>query len=228
MTSRTSISVYILSIVISLTMLLAPIEAQAQKREKQEKDSVAFFRGFAVSVDLVGLFQKVFSSYGQYEAALRINLKDRYFPIVEVGLGSTDHTSDVTSTTYKTSAPYFKVGADFNILKNKHDFYRVYAGLRYALTFFNYDVNNLDFSDPVWQETVSYDFTKIKCSYQWVEIVVGVDAKIWGPFHLGWSLRYKNRVFHKDGDLDNPWYVPGWGTRGNNKIGGTFNIGIDI
>ncbi|MCD8210626.1 MAG: DUF6048 family protein [Prevotella sp.] len=228
MTSRSSISVYILSLVISFSMLLAPLNAQAQKKGTEEADSIAFFRGFAVSVDLVGLIQMAASSYGQYEAALRINLKDRYFPIVEVGLGRTNNTSDVTQNTYKTSAPYFKVGIDFNLLKNKHDFYRVFAGLRYAFTSFKYDLNNPEVVDPVWGEDVNYDFTGVKCSYHWAEIVVGVDAKIWGPLHLGWSLRYKNRLFHNDGDLDKAWYVPGYGTSGNSKIGGTFTFTVDI
>lgn len=59
----------------------------------------------------------VFGDYGQYEAALRINLKDRYFPIVELGIGKADHNDDATDITYNTSAPYAKIGVDFNLLK---------------------------------------------------------------------------------------------------------------
>lgn len=206
-----------------------PMNMHAQGKKSAEKtDTVALFKGFAVSVDLFGLAQKAMGSYGQYEAALRINLKDKYFPIFELGLGETDHTSDVSQTTYKTTAPYFKIGVDFNILKNKHDIYRLYFGLRYAFTSFKYDVSNPTVTDPVWGEDVSYSYSGVKCSYNWAEIVFGVDAKICGPFHLGWSLRYRSRMSHNNGDLGNTWYIPGFGKNGGNNIGGTFNVIFDI
>ena len=113
-------------------------EAIAEKSAKAEKDSVAFFRGVAVSADVVGLTQLAFSDYGQYEAALRINLKDRYFPVFELGYGTADADNPTTNLRYKTSAPYWRVGADFNIAKNKHDAYRVYAGARYAMTYYKF------------------------------------------------------------------------------------------
>ncbi len=228
MTHRSSISAYISSIAISI-LLLMPMNMHAQGKKGTEKtDTVAFFKGLAVSADLFGIAQKMMGSYGQYEAALRINLKDKYFPIFELGLGETDHTSDVSQTSYKTTAPYFKIGVDFNVLKDKHDIYRVYFGLRYAFTSFKYDVSNPTVTDPVWGEDVSYDYSGIKCSYNWAEIVFGVDAKICGPFHLGWSLRYRSRMSHNNGELGNTWYVPGFGKNGGNNIGGTFNVIFDI
>ena len=76
-------------------MLLASIPANAKGKDGSAKnDSVPLFNGFAVSVDLVGPVQMLIGDYGQYEAALRINLKDRYFPIVEAGIGKADHTND--------------------------------------------------------------------------------------------------------------------------------------
>ena len=101
-------------------MLLASIPANAKGKDGSAKnDSVPLFNGFAVSVDLVGPVQMLIGDYGQYEAALRINLKDRYFPIVEAGIGKADHTNDfhtrqahhtgksaLTSTCLKTSTTY--------------------------------------------------------------------------------------------------------------------------
>ncbi len=210
-------------------MLLMPISVLAQgKKGDEKKDSTAFFKGVAVSVDLVGPIQKMSGDYGQYEAGVRINLKDKYFPVFEMGLGQTDCTSDVSQTSYKTSAPYFKIGVDFNVLKNKHDDYKLFAGLRYAFTSFKYDVSNPSIADPVWGEEVVYDYTGIKCSYNWFEVVIGVDAKIWGPFHLGWSLRYRSRMSYNNGDLGKTWYVPGYGKNSGSTIGGTFLVTINI
>lgn len=209
--------------------MLVPSAACAKDDgNKAANDSVPLFCGFAVSADLVGPVQMLIGDYGQYEAALRINLKDRYFPIVELGIGKADHDDDVTNIKYKTSAPYFKIGADFNLLKNKHDVYRLYAGARYAFTSYKYDLSHPGMEDPVWGNTAPYEAEGVKCSCQWLEAVIGVDAKMFGPVHLGWSLRYRSRLSHDDGALGNSWYVPGFGKSGGSNIGGTFNVIIDI
>ena len=229
MTHLKNISTYISSTAISLIMLVAaPVAADAKDSVEIKNDSVPLFNGIAVSVDLVGPMQMVFGDYGQYEAALRINLKDRYFPIVELGIGKADHNDDATDITYKTNAPYAKIGVDFNLLKNKHDIYRLFAGARYAFTSFKYDLSHPGMTDPVWGGMAPYEGYGIKCSYQWLEIVIGVDAKMWGPVHLGWSVRYRSRLSHNDGTMGNTWYVPGFGKAGSSSLGGTFNIAIDI
>ncbi len=227
MTHRRNIFSYISSIAISLMLLLAST-ANAQEKNVEKKDSVPLLRGFAVSVDLVGPAQMFLGDYGQYEAALRINLRDKYFPVFELGLGKADHDNDVTKISYKTSAPYAKIGIDFNLLKNKHDIYRLYAGARYAFTSFKYDLSHPDITDPVWGSTAVYSAKGVKCNYHWIEAVIGVDAKIWGSLHLGWSVRYKSRIAYDDGELGNSWYVPGFGKTGGSNIGGTFNVSIDI
>ena len=209
-------------------LVAAPVAADAKDSAEIKNDSVPLFNGIAVSVDLVGPMQMVFGDYGQYEAALRINLKDRYFPIVELGIGKADHNDDATDITYNTSAPYAKIGVDFNLLKNKHDIYRLFAGARYAFTSFKYDLSHPGMTDPVWGGMAPYEGYGIKCSYQWLEIVIGVDAKMWGPVYLGWSVRYRSRLSHNDGTMGNTWYVPGFGKAGSSSLGGTFNIAIDI
>jgi len=193
-----------------------------------EKDTTAFFKGFAVSVDLFGPAMKVFGDYGQYEAALRINLKDKYFPIFELGYGMCDHVDDATEVSYKTKAPYGRIGIDFNLMKNKHDIYRLYGGVRYGYTNYKFEIGAPPITDPVWKDVVDYSAKDVKCYYHWAEFVFGVDATLWGPLHLGWSVRYRNRLFYDAGNLDNTWYVPGFGKSAKSNFGGTFNIIIDI
>lgn len=229
MTLQENISTYISGIVVSLLLLLVPSTAGAKDNDTEAKnDSVPLFNGIAVSVDLVGPAQMLLGDYGQYEASVRVNLKDRYFPVVELGIGKADHVNDVTNITYKTSAPYARIGVDFNLLKNKHDIYKLFAGVRYAFTSFKYDLSHPGMTDPVWGDVAPYEAKGVKCSYQWFEAVIGVDAKIWGPVHLGWSLRYRSRLSYDDGELGNSWYVPGFGKTGSSNIGGTFNVTIDI
>ena len=229
MTRQPSISISIRKLAISLLLLLATSATQAQtKFFTMEKDSIPLFRGFSVSFDLVGAAMMALSDYGQYEGALRINLHDEWFPIIEAGLGRAKHDDVVTRLNYSTSAPYFRIGIDRNLLKNKHGVNRLYGGLRYAYTSYKVDISRPDFPDPVWQWDTGYGMKDVSCYYHWLEAVVGIDAKIFGPLHLGWSVRYKRRIAHSKQDFGETWYVPGFGTSSDSKIGGTFNVIIDI
>ena len=229
MTIKSCISIFTRRLTISLLLLTLSSAVSAQmKLFSIQKDSIPLFRGFAVSFDLVGAGMLTFSDYGQYEAALRVNLHDEWFPIVEAGFGKASHDDEVTRLYYSTSAPYFKIGIDRNMLKDKHGANRLYLGLRYGFTSYNVDISRPNFTDPVWQWDTGFGVKDAACKYHWAEVVVGIDAKILGPLHLGWSVRYKQRLAHsEDGDFGNVWYVPGFGTYESN-LGATFNVIIDI
>ena len=229
MTIRLFISTSIRRLAISLALLLASTTASAQmKFFTMQKDSVPLFRGFSVSFDLVGAGMLMFSDYGQYEGALRVNLHDEWFPIIEAGIGKAKCDDEMTRLYYSTSAPYFKIGIDKNLLKDKHGPNRLYAGIRYAFTNYKVDISRPDFPDPVWKWDTGFGVKDAASRFHWIEAVVGIDAKIFGPLHLGWSVRYKRRVYHKEGDFGNTWYVPGYGTNDSGQLAATFNVIIDI
>lgn len=230
MNLRPNISTCISRLTISLVLLVAAVQsADAQKLFRLEKDTIPLMRGFQVSFDLVGAGQLMFSDYGQYEGALRVNLHDQWFPVVEVGYGKARHDEDlVTGMAYKTNAPYYRAGVDFNLLKRKHQANRLFAGFRYAYTSYKIDVWHKDFPDPVWQWPTGYGVHDLECYQHWAEIVFGIDAQIFGPLHLGWSVRYRQRLKHDEGTLGNSWYVPGFGKQDTSNIGATFNVIIDI
>lgn len=225
---RTSISISRLALSLVL-MLCVAAGARAQGRLFSiQKDTVPLFRGFALSFDVAGAAQKAMSDYGQYEAALRVNLHDQYFPIFELGYGMSEHDDLVTGIYYKANAPYFRLGCDLNLLKNKHQANRLYGGFRYAFTAYKVDVSRPGLEDPVWGWSAPVNIEGASCYQHWFEIVFGVDAKIWGPLHLGWSARYKRRIAHGEGEAGNAWYVPGYGKAGDTRLGATFNVIIDI
>lgn len=227
---RALISSSILRLAISGLLLLGCcMEAGAQRFLKLEKDTIPMFRGFAVSFDLAGAAQMQLSSYGQYEGALRLNLHDQYFPIVELGLGRANHEQDaVTGISYKTSAPYFRIGADVNIMNNKHTGNRVFVGLRYGFTSYKVDISHPVFQDPLWQWDTTFEVEGTSCRQHWGEVVFGLDGKLFGPVHLGWSGRYRVRISHRDGEMGKTWYVPGYGLQDTSVLGYTFYVSIDI
>ena len=226
---RLTISTFISKVAFSLLLAASPSAASAQgKLFALQKDSVPLFRGFALSVDVAGPIVKALGDYGEYEAALRLNLHDQYFPVFELGYGEADHNDEVTQIAYSTSAPYFRIGCDLNLLKNKHTPNRIYGGLRYAFTSYKVDMSRPTVNDPVWGNPTSFEIKGESCNQHWAEIVIGIDAKITGPLHLGWNIRYKRRLAHKDCSAGNTWYIPGYGKYGDTRIGANFNVIIDI
>lgn len=208
---------------------LVLLAGSAQGFLKLQRDSLPAFRGLAVSTDLVGAAQMILGDYGQYEAALSVNLYDQYFPIVEVGLGKASHPDDeVTGLSYSTKAPFFRLGIDVNLLKKKHKNRRLYAGLRYGLTNYKVDITLKPFTDPLWGWDVNYGVSGEKCYQHWAELVFGLDAKVLGPVRMGWSVRYRRRLFHDDGIIGKTWYVPGFGTQDGTSLAVAYNIIIDI
>jgi len=196
---------------------------------EDEKPPLLLFQGFTVSVDLVGAAMKAFSSYGNLEAALRLNLKNTYFPIAELGYGYCDKTDDNTAINYKTNAPYMRIGFDYNILKDKYQDNRLFVGFRWGISNFNYDVAGPAMTDPIWGGTLDFNFKGNNCTSNWLEVCIGCQVKVWSCFHMGWSVRYKSEIHSTANDYSKPYYIPGYGTTTTGSCwGGTYNLIFDL
>lgn len=215
-------------LLLCLAMVWALPAWSQDKTKGSANDSVPFLNGFAVSVDIAGPLIRALSDYGEYEAALRLNLRDKYFPIIELGYGDCDHYEEVTEIYYKTHAPYFRVGCDLNLLKNKHAPNRLYGGLRYGFTSYKVDIKREGVEDPVWGTVGDFIVDGETCKQHWMEAVIGLSARIYGPVHLGWNVRYRKRLSRTNTSAGKSWYVPGFGKQGDTRIGANFNIIIDI
>lgn len=230
MTSRRLICASISRLAVSVLLLVAFVtQSHAQLSLKYERDSVPLFCGVAVSVDLAGLAQRALGSYGQYEAAVRVNLHNQYFPIVELGLGDARHNDDaVTGICYSARAPYFRIGGDVNIMNKKHTGNRVFFGIRYGFTSYKATITRPGLKDPVWQWDVDYNISGESRSQHWGEVIFGLDARIFGPVHIGWTGRYRFRFSHNDGTMGKSWYVPGYGLQNSSVLGYNFYLAFDL
>ena len=207
------------------------IASRAQKyvANVMEEPELTFFQGFTLSADIVGPVMYLTGDYGSAEGALRLNLKNTYCPVVEVGYAICDATNENTDILYKTSAPYFRVGCDLNMLKNKFQDNRLYIGLRYGFSRFSYDLSGPDLTDPIWGGQSEFSYSGLSSTCGWLEIVAGVQVKIWKSFHMGWSVRLKKAVSTQSTDYSEPYYIPGYGTTtGSTAIGATYNLIFDL
>lgn len=192
------------------------------------RDSIPLLAGLAVSADLVGPVMLTVSPYGQVEGALRANLRGRYFPCVEIGWGASNHTEENTGNHYKTSAPYFRLGADYNFARDRASGNRILGGVRYGFSSFRYDFSAPPVVDPVWGTAAPVAFTGMTSTVHWAEVSFGLEARIWGYFHIGWSFRYKFRLSQTHAPYGQAWYVPGYGRNDTSALGGTFSLLFDI
>ena len=203
----------------------SPEEAAAALAAQKE---LPLFAGVSISGDASGLGMALFSPYGQYEAAARLNMRGKYFPIFEAGVGVSNHTDETSNIHYNVHAPYFRLGMDYNLMKNIRSGNRIFVGARYGFSTFKYDLDAPEIVDPVYGTTLPFSYKGLRGANHWGEVVAGLEAKIWGIFHLGWSIRYRVRFSDKKSLVGSPWYVPGYGRNRSTTLGGTFNVIFDI
>lgn len=193
---------------LALLFLLLSLTAWGQQTAPEVKDTVrheSLLRHIAVGVDLVGPVMLALGEQGDYQATLTANLKNKYFPTIELGYGKADKYDYLTQISYKAKAPFGRIGCDINILRDKRSPYRFTIGARYGLTHFTYDT-----TAPADSLAQTFETRSATCTLHWLELVFAADAKIWGPLHMGWSVRYRKRLKCSD-YTDLPLYAPGYG-----------------
>lgn len=227
---RTILTYLLLAVALPLIAQQKNEEASPAKESKTvvateslERDTTRLLQGIAIHANLSDAAMAMWGSKGAYEAGLRVNLKGRWFPVIELGYGRADTEDIMTTMCYRTKAPYGRIGMDFNLLRNKFDDYKLFGGFRYAYTSFDYDVYSNDADNPDAIKAFGQHG-----QYHWIEGIFGADAMIWGPLHLGWDVRYRKRISGKLGETGPVEYVPGFGAAGGTKITANFNIIISI
>lgn len=224
------ISSYIL---LSSIFAFLPFTLFSQNEAKNDTVSgrLLDFRGLSVSTDLFGYAYSLLEDYTSGEVAVEANLGNKYYPIFEVGYGSCDFTDETFGIKYKSAAPYYKVGLNYNFTNKKGEKPRhsyIYGLARFAWTRAKYDVSTPPITDPVWGGSVALDLTDVNGYYSWIELGVGVKVKIFKNFHMGWSIRYKARANQVTRRNSRMWYVPGFGNSRHTTFGGTYSLIYEI
>lgn len=220
---------------MSSILLVSPLKATAQDVAEKEKKSnfwhMFAFKGIGFSADIFGCAAALVSDHISTEVAVEGNFGNRLYPIVEVGYGWCNATDETTGIKYRTNAPYYKAGFNYNFFTKEekpNPKHYVYGLVRMGWSNFEYDVATPPITDPVWGGEVALDLKGIKGSSLWGEIGAGIKVNIAKGFHMGWSVRYKIRFTEKVGENSRMWYIPGYGTNNANGFGGTYSLIYDI
>lgn len=162
--------------------------------------------------------------YGLFDVWAELSLHNRYKPIIEIGLGNCNDTPDGSNFTYRSSiAPYFKIGANYNIFYNSNPDYQLNVGVRYGFSPFSYEVTNVTVDEGYWGDPAHFSLPKQNASAGYFEFVAGVKVKIAGPISLGWLVRWHSILHESKSPAGKPMYIPGYGKRGN-SIGASFSV----
>lgn len=223
------ISTYIIALLV-LSNLLMPISAHAQEIKilsEDKEEELPFYQGLMVGVDVSGLASKAFGSDAfSSEISIHANLKNRFFPVVEIGYGKTDTTGEETNIHYQTSAPFFRVGMDYNVFYKKPHLPGYFTvGLRYGFSSFTYDMQSPDLVDPNWGHTsIPVTYNDVKSNAGWLELVLGMKTQVYKDFYMGFTVRYRARQSMKKHENTEPYYIPGYGRGKTSNFGITYSL----
>ncbi len=223
------ISTYIIALLV-LSNLLMPISAHAQEIKilsEDKEEELPFYQGLMVGVDVSGLASKAFGRDAfSSEISIHANLKNRFFPVVEIGYGKTDTTGEETNIHYQTSAPFFRMGMDYNVFYKKPHLPGYFTvGLRYGFSSFTYDMQSPDLVDPNWGHTsIPVTYNDVKSNAGWLELVLGMKTQVYKDFYMGFTVRYRARQSMKKHENTEPYYIPGYGRGKTSNFGITYSL----
>ena len=196
------------------------------------KDSLRrVYKHYPLLTDLsigVNFAEPLFMAFGQTYASADINatlnMWNRLQPTVEIGMGWAKTTPDDKNFTYKGKpSPYFKLGANYNLMfKNSPD-YQALIGLRLGYSTFTFDVTDIGYHNSYWQETLTTNITGQRSHALWGEIGLGLKVKLWERVSMGWMIKYHGLFSYGKNEHSRPWFIPGYGPR-NSSLG--FSLGI--
>lgn len=218
-------------IVAIITISSLPYTAFAQS---EVADSINLYRGFRVEIDILSpLMTSLGMSKGYYyQGGLQVNLKEKYFPTFEVGIGGINNKESATGIRYNTDGLYARVGVDYNLLKPKADKKAMnnvmLAGIRIGASSFTYDLTNVIIEDGYWGGQNIYDYTGVFTTRFWYEIVFGLRVEIFNNTFMGWGMRLKYLFDNNTDQTIYPYYIPGLGAFKGSHVEFNYSVGYQF
>lgn len=182
-----------------------------------------------IGVDIWDPVMRLFGQkYGITAFSADVNLHNRYFPVVEVGLGSANSTPEDKDFHYTSPmSVYFKIGANYNFIYNSNPDYKFFAGIRYGFAPFKWGIAEATPAPGYWGTTPAFSIENQNATAGWLEFCLGLRIRLWQNISAGWMFKY-HLILHESKNMHGePWYIPGYGSR-NQAITGAFTISYTI
>ena len=184
--------------------------------------------GLRVGVDLYKLTRGLYDeNYKGIELVGDFRLTKKYYLAAE--LGSEDKTTEDDRLNTTTKGTYIKAGFDYNAYENWLDMENIISiGLRGGFSTFNQRLNSYKTYNayPYWGEMPwkpsGEEFDGLTAG--WIEVVLGIKAKVYNNIFVGFSFRLNTLVYDKkpSENFEN-LYIPGF----NRTYAGNFGAGFN-
>ena len=197
--------------------------------EKEPVHKAPLFGGALITADLAAPFMNLLGTqYGNYEAAVEFDIYHRFFPVLEVGVGSAWYTPDGNNYTFKCNPSlYGRIGVNYNFFFNNGSESFFAVGLRYGLTSFSYNWENITFNDSYWDDEVVANTPQEQAFAHWGEVVIALRVQIYKNFFMGWSGRFRLLAGCDSSQYGDPYFIPGFGPK-ETAFGFTYTVGYNI
>ena len=213
-------------VVILLLLPLAVLLYARDEKGKERNDSIPVYQGVNLKLDIAMPVIEAARSAGKiqdYELAINVRLKNRFYPTLELGYALAECGAD--GAQHKGLGGFARIGLDLAVVKKGATENNLLAGVRLGGAYQNYDLTNVCVQTDYWQTPGwnFYDQTRFDC---WGEVVVGCQVYLWKGLHMGWFGRIKLLMTRnaKEGNVL-PYYVPGLGFRNDFNWGFNYYIG---
>lgn len=216
-------------VIYTVLFLFVSLKLISQERPKQFLDEP--FRGISVHLDafspIMGrlVAEKLFTG----EAQVDVNLYNKLFPTLEFGYGFISNSA-ANGSTYEAQAPFFRLGANFNLMKvqdkegkNRDQRNYPFLGVRYGMSLVNYSLKDVPIINHYWDEYELRSYNKPLGYVGWLELVGGIRVDLYQGLTMGWSVRLKLGIHGSD--KTQIWYVPGYGVSSGANFAFNYTIG---
>ena len=198
--------------------------------------------GLRIGIDLSRpLISLLNEDYTGLELVGDFRIRNRLFVAAEIGneeksfeeiLGNEELSPSASLYSYTTSGSYIKAGVNYNTYQNWYGMNNViYVGGRYAFSTFSHTLNSFSYynSNRYWNPSTltssdvsAQEFSGLNAS--WIELVIGINAELFGNFYMGISTRLGYRITNKESeDFPNLW-IPGFNkVTDDSSFGFSFN-----
>ncbi|TDP01343.1 DUF6048 family protein [Flavobacterium sp. 245] len=196
--------------------------------QEVKADSIKTDRyGLRVGVDLYKLTRGFYDKdYKGIEFVGDWRLTKKYYLAAE--LGFEDKTTDDDRLNSSATGTYIKGGFDYNLYQNWLDMENLITiGLRGGFSTFSQELNSYKIynPNPYWGEqpaiTEHQKYNGLTAG--WIEVVMGVKAKVFNNVFVGFGVQLKMLVANTKPDNFDNLYIPGF----NRTYDGSFGIGFN-
>jgi len=219
-----TMSKYIISIFICL---IFNYSFSQEEQEEVIEDSLKIEQkyGIRIGLDLSKQVRMITEDYNGISLYGDLRIKERLFIVAEIGNDDKKIFNENINANFKGS--YLKAGFNYNFYNNPPSLENeIYFGFRFATSSFKSEVFNYlvyDF-DKYWENGRIEDYSEYTdLSANWIELILGFNAKISKNIFMGTSLRLNRMINQKSPENFGNLYIPGFNivTEDNN-----FGTGI--